>query len=126
MRVGTSRRDLTPSDKASSSDQSLVKLWLDDVRAPPAKDWTWVNTVDAATVLLETGRIVEASLDHDLGEGTPEGYELCLWMAEHDIWPRDAIAVHSANPVGAARMCGVIERYGPFRRVPGSWRFERP
>ena len=102
-----------------------MKLWLDDVRMPPDEDWTWVTSVRAAIVLLETGRVVEASLDHDLGEDVPEGYELCLWMAEHDIWPRDRIKVHSGNPPGAERMIGVIERYGPFRRVPMTSRFER-
>jgi hypothetical protein len=39
------------------------------------------------------------------------------------MWPREAISVHSANPPGAKRMCGVIERYGHYRRVPGTMRF---
>src|SRR4051794_14205086 len=102
-----------------------MKVWVDDVRLPPAKDWTFATSVHAAIALMETGLVTEASLDHDLEAELPTGYDFCLWMAEHDIWPRERIAVHSANPVGAARMVGVIERYGPFRRIPSSWRFER-
>jgi hypothetical protein len=45
---------------------------------------------------------------------SPTGYDLLMWMTEHDIWPSESIAVHSANIVGAKRMAGVIERYGPF------------
>jgi Cyclic-phosphate processing Receiver domain len=75
-----------------------------------------VRTVPAAIELLKTGQVTDASLDHDLGEGdVEEGYALCLWMAEHDVWPSEAIRVHSANPPGTERMVGVIHRYGPCR-----------
>lgn len=104
----------------------MIKLWLDDVRIPP-DDWTWCKT---------------ASLDHDLGvcESCYElgdqavdvricaescahachetGSDLVRWMAEHDAWPMTKPRVHSANPVGAAYMRGVIERYwSPPRAV---------
>jgi hypothetical protein len=39
------------------------------------------------------------------------GYDLCLWMAETGHWPHEKPDVHSANPVGAKRMRGVIDRY---------------
>ena len=39
------------------------------------------------------------------------GYDLCLWMAEHGIWPAEKPTVHSMNPVGRKRMQGVIDRY---------------
>ncbi|HET7478362.1 MAG TPA: cyclic-phosphate processing receiver domain-containing protein [Rubrobacteraceae bacterium] len=102
-----------------------MRMWLDDLRPPP-RGWVWVRTVEEAIPLLAAGDVVEASMDHDLGEGVEEGYALVLWMAEHDIWPGHALEVHSANPVGAERMCGVIERYGPYRRVMGTRRFARP
>ncbi len=63
------------------------------------------------------------SLDHDLGliksemafdPLAPTGYDFCLWMAENDIWPTKSIKVHSANSVGAERMCGVVNRYSPL------------
>lgn len=46
-------------------------------------------------------------------------------MAEHNIWPRDPISVHSANPVSVKYMTEVIERYGPFERVLGHALLER-
>lgn len=111
-----------------------MNLWLDDVRPAPI-GWTHVTTVDAAKALLVTGDVAKASLDHDLGAcedcmttwreslvvnnampncdhfGT--GYNLCTWMAETGHWPKEKPTVHSANPVGRARMQGVIERYFP-------------
>ena len=68
--------------------------------------------------------VIEASLDNDLGDGEPEGRKLVLWMCEHDVWPRESIAIHSANPVASEYMVGLIERYGPYRRVAGRPRFE--
>lgn len=99
-----------------------MRIWLDDLRPAP-EGWRWVGTVAEARSLLEEEVVVEASLDHDLGEGEEEGYALCVWMAETGHWPREALAVHSSNPPGAGRMCGVVERYGPYRRLPGTRRF---
>ncbi|MDP9440147.1 MAG: hypothetical protein M3P49_15635 [Actinomycetota bacterium] len=103
-----------------------MKLWVDDARTPPPGGWAWAKTVGEAVRVLEGGGVAEASLDHDLGEGYGrEGYDLLLWMVEHGRWPSRAITVHSANPPGAERMCGVVERYGPYRRVAGTRRFVR-
>ena len=99
-----------------------MKLWLDDLRPPP-EGWMWARTVEEAMPHLRSGEVAEASLDHDLGEGVEEGHRLVLWMAEHGIWPTQAISVHSSNPPGAEMMAAVIERYGPYRRVPGTRRF---
>ena len=98
-----------------------MKLWLDDLRPPP-EGWAWARTVEEAIPHLRSGEVSEASLDHDLGEGVEEGHRLVLWMAEHGIWPTQAISVHSSNPPGAEMMAAVIERYGPYRRVPGTRR----
>jgi hypothetical protein len=62
-------------------------------------------------------------LDHDLGEEVEEGYALVLWIAEHGIWPTQAVSVHSSNPLGAHRMAAVIERYSLYQRVQGTKRF---
>ena len=116
-----------------------MNLWLDDCRNPVdygMVGFTWVKTVADAQAMLVTGTVQHASLDHDLGacdlchtiernatDGVPwggmaphcrhfgTGYDLCLWMAETGHWPAHKPNVHSANPVGAARMRGVIERY---------------
>lgn len=114
--------------------QEPIKLWLDDVRDPVkygAYGYTWVKTVDEAKPLLETGRVITASLDHDLGacescmeqwrdkdyavsmpncEHFGTGYTLVTWMEETGNWPLSKPNVHSANPVGAARMRQVINK----------------
>lgn len=117
-----------------------MNLWLDDVRDPNDHGhigYVWVKTVGEAMDWLLAEAVDHLSLDHDLGicakcrEGMTDdewyernkglamphcdhvgtGYSLCLWMAETGHWPREKPTVHSANPVGAKRMRGVIERY---------------
>lgn len=105
----------------------MMRLWLDDIRpAPPG--YIHAHSVAEAIRVIEQGGCTHASLDHDLGdyaEDGGEGYDLVLWMAEHDSWPSEGIAIHSANPVGLGRMLGVIDRYGPYpegwTHTRGSW-----
>lgn len=112
-----------------------IRLWLDDMRpAPPG--WIHVKTDHEARAYLVKRDVAVASLDHDLGacevclDGlTPEawlersgyqsmphcehfgtGYTLVCWMEETDNWPGAKPTVHSANPVGRARMQMVIDR----------------
>ncbi len=106
---------------------------------PVPDGWLHVRTLDEAKAVFASHSVQNLSLDHDLGacsacmkgltaeewleashyESMPNcehvgtGYELCLWMAENGIWPTNKPTVHSANPVGAARMLGVIDRYFP-------------
>lgn len=118
-----------------------VNLWLDDMRPAP-EGWILAITVDEAKLLLSTGQVERASLDHDLGACracyekvcpgniTPEawlestgylsmphcehvgtGYDLVCWMEKTGHWPKEKPKVHSANPVGAARMRLAIDRY---------------
>lgn len=101
-----------------------MRLWLDDVRPCPSGEWQGFQSVEAlllflATVTLE--EVEEISLDHDLGDFTPqggEGYQAVLWMASEGKWPK-RLTVHSANPVGVERMLGVVDRYGPYTRREG-------
>lgn len=106
-----------------------MKIWLDDIREPPkryeSETWAWAKTPQEAIDLLELGTTSFMSFDHDLGlaeDGSDmTGYQVALWMAEHEVWPREGCAVHSHNPVGARRICGVVDRYGPYDR-PCDWR----
>ncbi len=57
-----------------------MKVYLDDERKPP-EGWTLVRWPEE--VILETGKVKELSLDHDLGDdehGT--GYDVVLWVEE--------------------------------------------
>lgn len=99
-----------------------MKLWLDDIRDPwryGCVGWEWARDADEAIDCLETGRVTEISLDHDLSTaatmGTPAadektGYTVVCWMEEHNVWPCDGVWVHSMNPVGSRRMLDVIAK----------------
>ena len=89
-----------------------LRVYLDDERQTP-EGWHRVYWPEEAIELLQTGRVVELSLDHDLGDddhGT--GYDVVAWIEEavattNFCPPR--IAVHSANPAARERMLRGIE-----------------
>src|SRR5690606_41986839 len=92
-----------------------MNVFLDDVRNPARciegygySDWVWVRTAEEAIELLRSGKVKAISLDHDLGIGQKTGYDVLLWMEEHDVWP-ETIRIHSMNAVGRQRMLAVLE-----------------
>lgn len=88
-------------------------IFLDDVRIPPSRDWMLCRDTDIAWCAIidavMDSRPIVLSLDHDLGEDIPTGYDL-LNKLEREIATRDdfrpdiVFAIHSANPVGRVRM----------------------
>ncbi|HEY1775942.1 MAG TPA: cyclic-phosphate processing receiver domain-containing protein [Solirubrobacteraceae bacterium] len=123
----------TPRHEDPSEDQAVC-VWLDDDlvdRAAP-EGWLHVQTAQAAIDLLRTRVVLELSLDHDLGddEVAGTGYQVCLFLAEQsengtDLWPRETLAIHSANFSASPRMAGVIDRYSPLQRILGRRRWQR-
>lgn len=98
-------------------------LYLDDERSPSVEDrpWVIVRTSDAfKQVILEKGLPSYISFDHDLGEGSENGYE-CLkwfgdWCMDHGVDMRGIeMNAHTANPVGRDNMAGYIASYARFR-----------
>lgn len=89
-----------------------MKLWVDDVRFPPDKDWIVCPEVILANHLIKSGVVDEISLDHDLGLQPSKiqytGYyvlkmiEECL--ADGTIVKVPKITIHTANPVGRKNM----------------------
>jgi hypothetical protein len=55
-----------------------MKVWLDDVRDPPANDWFWVKTAAEAILLLQMFPVEMISLDHDLGDDLVLGTGCCF------------------------------------------------
>jgi hypothetical protein len=109
----------SPADGLPGHDE--VRLWLDDDlddRAAP-QGWVHVTTAQEAIALLDTGRVVELSLDHDLGDDQRfgRGIDVVDRLAEQQeahgriLWPRDGITIHSANPAGRDAMVRAIENY---------------
>jgi len=92
-----------------------IKLWVDDVRLPPA-GWRGVQTAEEALVVMLTENVNTVSLDCDLDlRENPDGSwrsvvaHSGIWLVERMIeerliWRIPHILVHSANPVGGARM----------------------
>jgi hypothetical protein len=98
-----------------------LRVWLDDDlvdRAAPT-GWVHVTNVASACELLTTGRVVELSLDHDLGDDDEHGrgIDVVDFLSEQQfahgrsLWPRDGVALHTANPEGREQMARGIERY---------------
>lgn len=88
-----------------------MKLWVDDERPAP-RGWRRARTVAQALKLLDTGKISEISLDHDLGENERTGYFLAALIEEraHDGQLRRLVwHIHSANPVGRKKMLMALQ-----------------
>jgi len=112
-----------------------MKIYLDDLRPIPDDSWTLLQTASEVIAALQSFKqeITELSLDHDLGfehyagnltieeagySGT--GYDIVLWMERQvfelgnfECVPK-IIRVHSANPVGKAKMLQGIYKIQEF------------
>lgn len=122
-----------------------MKLWLDDIRTPPeaieydmqgalmnpSTGWVWCKTVEEAERLIIEGVVTELSFDHDLGE-TPAsrpdnvqlertGYELACYIEELavlGVLKRIKWSIHSANPVGRAKIYSAMATADRFWSQP--------
>lgn len=85
----------------------MVKVYLDDVRAPP-EGWVLVKTVPELIEMMHTTAIEALSLDHDLGEEEQTGYDFMKWLEEQVYLGKvrylPTINIHSDNSVGRANM----------------------
>jgi hypothetical protein len=90
---------------------STINLFLDDLRPYPT-GFKIARNVEEAKYYMENCRINILSLDHDLGENVPTGYDLTKWMVENDRWA-NIIYLHTSNPVGRANMFQLLNRYKP-------------
>lgn len=94
-------------------------LYLDDERTPALEHKNWVvvrNMQDFKSTILHRGLPAEMSLDHDLGEDQPTGYDCVKWMVyemRYDLRHIE-INVHSANTVGKDNILGLIKSWNKF------------
>lgn len=99
-----------------------MKIWLDDVRDPGA-GWLWVKDVPTLKrIVQKKNQSIEIiSLDHDLGENIPTGYDFLNWfegkVAEGSIRTVPKLQIHSANPVGRKNMEAAIKSIERLDRV---------
>lgn len=98
-----------------------MRVYLDDERQTP-DGWVRVYWPDEAIALLESGNVIEISLDHDLGDdqrGT--GYDVVLWIEEAVVtcgFNPPKISVHSANPSAREKMLLGIRSIERLSRTP--------
>lgn len=87
-----------------------MKVFLDDKRDCP-EGWILAKTYKEAITLLETGKVTEMSLDHDLGS-KKTGYDVLAYIEEKlhkEIFNVPKLKVHSANPPAKVRMSAAID-----------------
>lgn len=89
-----------------------MKIFLDDIREAP-QGWDKFETVEAVKHYISNGYpITHISLDHDLGDNVPTGYDLCKWIEEQVYrcnYKPPILTIHSANPVGRKNMQAAID-----------------
>jgi hypothetical protein len=99
------------------------KLYLDDIRTPTTPG-PWIvarSFIEATEYVLKHGYPLYVSFDHDLGDKTAyTGYDFAKWLVNYDMdyhgMPADfEFNVHSANPVGAANITGLLTKYIAMR-----------
>ena len=93
-----------------------MKLWIDDVRQPPA-GYVWFRSVNVAKEYIgDIERVYGVEIidiDHDAGDYACDGGDyirLLDWLEE--TGRNYPIRIHSMNPVGVANMRAIIERNG--------------
>ena len=97
-----------------------MKVYLDDERKTP-EGWHRTYTAAETIALLETGRVDELSLDHDLAEehyagelDSRTGYAVVVWLEsrvnEDPAFRMPIVRLHTQNPVGRASMAAGLER----------------
>jgi hypothetical protein len=92
------------------------KLWLDDKREPPDKEWIWAASPEAfATEVFTTPwhEFDVVSLDYDLGV-CADGYECAKLLIQYCKVMNLELPVmecHSQNPAGKERIERLIEEF---------------
>jgi len=99
----------------------MINIFMDDLRDCP-DGFILVKTVSQLIYKLDELKELDQevniiSLDHDLGENEPTGYDFVKYLIElgnydPSIYPKQ-IFLHTANGVGRDNMFKLLERYKP-------------
>ena len=96
-----------------------MRVFLDDERQTP-EGWVRVYSPSEAIALLETGKVEEISLDHDLGnDGKGTGYDVIVWIEQAVVlraFKPPKMSVHSANSSARDKMNAGIRSIERFTR----------
>lgn len=94
-----------------------MKVYLDDIRKAPDDSWVVVKSAIECIEKLQSGKVRELSLDHDLGKNVLTGYDVCKWIEREVVLHKfraPKIKIHSANPVGRKNMEAAISSIKRF------------
>lgn len=98
---------------------------MDDVRPTP-QGWVRCYWPEEVIDLLKTGKVIQLSLDHDLGDienDQRNGYAVLLWLEEQVVTqgfiPPETISVHSDNSSAREKMERAIQSVGNIKKI---WR----
>lgn len=105
-----------------------MKIWIDDTRIPPSKEWTWIKSVhDAKSLTLkhikrnENGQLSLkdfniVSFDHDAGKYADKGGDYIKYLdwlerfcVEHNVVDIPRFHIHTGNIVGEANLMHVCD-----------------
>lgn len=94
-----------------------MKLYVDDVRRPPA-GWALARTVKEAIGILEVGGVTEVSLDYFIGEGEGGTFlPVAHFIAGMPLDRRpQQVFLHTASDVGAAKLAQALGPSVPYAR----------
>lgn len=95
-----------------------MKLWIDDVREPPSKEYISCKSVNVAKGIVQYWEkkfkpLELIDIDHDAGDYAHLGgdyIKLLDWLEE--TGRNYPIRIHSMNPVGRENMRAIIRRNG--------------
>jgi hypothetical protein len=95
-----------------------MKLWIDDVRPAPSKEYMVCKSVNRAKDIIQYWEkkfkpLELIDIDHDAGDFSCDGgdyIKLLDWLEE--TGRNYPIRIHSMNPVGRENMRAIIRRNG--------------
>ena len=95
-----------------------MKLWIDDVRPAPSKEYMSCKSVNLAKSMIQYWEkhfkpLELIDIDHDAGDYAGMGgdyIKLLDWLEE--TGRNYPIRIHSMNPVGVENMRAIIQRNG--------------
>jgi len=89
----------------------MINVYLDDFRPCP-NGFVLAKNVEECLELLASYQVNILSLDHDLGVGEPNGYDLVQRMVEHGYYANE-IYLHSSSAIGRTNMYQLLEQHKP-------------
>ena len=100
-----------------------LRIFIDDERFPVDETLTIARSYAEAISLLAPGyQVLYVSFDHDLGSDPKTGFDFAKFLVNTDLDNNGTLLhsdfsfyVHSANPVGATNITGLLDNYIVFK-----------